>query len=360
MEDGKYVPGSLWFYAPNKGAPVVWAFLFSVSMVWHAYQCIHYKCWKVTGFLPWSALLFVVGYILREIGAYNYDNINIFISSLVFIYAAPPIYELANYFILSRILYYVPYNSPIHPGRVLTTFGAISSVIEALNANGAAYVANTSLNERKQNIGKSLLKSALVLQLVVLSLFILLAATFHRRCIKSKLIPSNLKAVLWTLYASSFLIGSRTIFRTVEYFTTANLHFDKHLDPSTLSPVLRYEWFFWVFEGMLMVINSFLLNARHPMRFLPRDNKIYLAEDGVTEIHGEGYEDQRKWWVTFLDPFDVIGMAKGRNMKSRFWETHTEGRAVAADGSGSESKGEGRPAHDIVDVERNAGRLGSD
>lgn len=49
----------------------------------------YYKCWKVTGILPWSALLFVVGYILREIGAFNYGNIEVFISSLVFIYAAP-------------------------------------------------------------------------------------------------------------------------------------------------------------------------------------------------------------------------------------------------------------------------------
>jgi len=49
----------------------------------------HYKCWKVTGVLPWSAFLFVVGYILREIGAFNYDNLKIFISSLVLIYSAP-------------------------------------------------------------------------------------------------------------------------------------------------------------------------------------------------------------------------------------------------------------------------------
>jgi hypothetical protein len=33
------VDGSLWFYAPNKEAPVVFAFLFTVSMVLHAYQC---------------------------------------------------------------------------------------------------------------------------------------------------------------------------------------------------------------------------------------------------------------------------------------------------------------------------------
>jgi hypothetical protein len=227
---------------------------------------------------------------------------------------------------LSRILYYVPYHSPIHPGRVLTTFGAISAIIEALNSNGAAYVANTSLPKSRQDIGKSLLKSALVMQLGVLSLFVTLAAYYHRKCKKAGQLPDNLRAVLITLYISSCLIGIRTIYRTVEYFTSANLNFHT-LDPTTISPILRYEWFFWVFEACLMVTNTFWLNVRHTMRYLPRDNKIYLAQDGVTEIQGPGYEDKRLFIVTIFDPFDFVGMCRGRNMEKRFWETHQEGRA---------------------------------
>ncbi|TVY58985.1 hypothetical protein LSUE1_G008720, partial [Lachnellula suecica] len=254
MENGQYVDGSLWFYAPNKAAPVVFALAFLISGLIHTYQCMQqhrrYKCWKVTGILPWSALLFVVGYILREIGAFNFGNVNIFISSIVFIYAAPP--------------------------------------------------------QSNQDTGKALLKTALVLQLVVLSLFVFLAAYFHRQCKRARILPENLKKVLGTLYVSSALIGIRTIYRTVEYFSTAELHFTSDTDPSTFSPILRYEWFFWVFEGSLMVLNSFMLNARHPMRFLPRSNKVYLAQDGVTEVEGEGYRDRRMWVLTVLDPFDVV------------------------------------------------------
>lgn len=51
----------------------------------------HYKCWKVTGLFPWAALLFVVGYILREVGAFHYSIINIYIASQVFIYCAPSV-----------------------------------------------------------------------------------------------------------------------------------------------------------------------------------------------------------------------------------------------------------------------------
>jgi hypothetical protein len=260
-----------------------------------------------------------------------------------------PLYELANYFILSRILYYVPYHSPIHPGRVLTTFGAISSVVEALNGNGAAYSANSSLSKNKQDIGRSLLKAALILQLGVLASFVMLAAHFHYKCKKASILPKNLKAALVTLYFSSALIGIRTIYRTVEYFTTASLHWDGLIDLDTFSPILRYEWFFWVFEASLMIVNTFLLNARHPMRFLPRNNKIYLAEDGTTEIEGPGYEDKRPWYATFVDPFDLVGITKGRNMERRFWDTHEAGRMdVPKERNGDVEKGKGVVAPEVL------------
>jgi hypothetical protein len=211
-------------------------------------------------------------------------------------------------------------------------------VVEALNANGAAYVANTSLPQSKHDIGKALLKSALVLQLVVLTLFVLLAVNFHRKCRKAGILPQNLRAVLITLYISSALIGTRTIYRTIEYFTTAALKFnDTNLKISDISPIFRYEWFFWVFEGVLMAINSVMLNVWHPMRFLPRNIKIYLAMDGVTEIEGAGYEDKRSFLVTLFDPFDLYGMMKGRNMETRFWETHAEGRVNVETGRNGEA-----------------------
>lgn len=288
--------------------------------------------------LPWSALIFAAGYALREYGTFHYiydsddhatkTNLNVYIASLVLLYAAPPLYELCNYFILSRVLYYVPYHSPIHPGRVLTTFVALSAIVEALTANGGVRVANSNpkLPDSYRETGRILLKIALILQIVILGLFVLLAATYQRRCQKAKIFPANLKAVLTTLYVSSTLIGTRTIYRIVEYFLVANFHANSVAEANAASPILRYEWFFWVFEATLMVTNTFLLNARHPMRYLPRDNTIYLAEDGITEIKGPGYEDKRHWLLTVIDPFDLGGMFQGRNMNRRFWDTHPEGR----------------------------------
>jgi len=124
-----YVQGSYWYYAPNKGAPIAFAIFFLISGLVHVWQCFRYKCWKVGGLLPWAATLFTAGFIMRELGAFHFTNLKIYISSTVLLLVAPPVYEGANYFLLGRILYYVPYHSPIHPGRVVTTFVGIDAVI---------------------------------------------------------------------------------------------------------------------------------------------------------------------------------------------------------------------------------------
>lgn len=60
-----------------------------------------------------------------------------------------------------------------------------------------------------------------------------------------------------------------------------------------LSPLLRYEWFFYVFDGAVMLANSWLWNVFNPGRYLPRDRTVSLAEDGVSETEGRnkaGYQ----------------------------------------------------------------------
>ncbi|KAK3936885.1 RTA1 domain-protein [Diplogelasinospora grovesii] len=323
MEDGQYVQGSIYFYAPNKGAPVFFAVAFALSGFYHIYQCIKYKSWRLTGFYIVCAVCFTGGFIVREMGAFDMGNLVKYIIQMCLVYAAPPIFELANYNILGRILYFIPYHSPIHPGRVITTFALISAVVEALNGNGASYSANQSLPQSKQDIGHALLKAALLIQIVVVTLFLLLAGVFHRRCLEAGITNQKVYNALYTLYASTGLLTARTIYRIVEYWSIAQLNFGQAgFDPMSLSPIIRYEWFFYVFEASLMLCNQVLMNVRHPRKYLPKSTKTYLAQDGVTEITGPGYKDTRPFLVTVLDPFDLMGIAKGKDKESRFWENN--------------------------------------
>ncbi|KIY65708.1 hypothetical protein CYLTODRAFT_437765 [Cylindrobasidium torrendii FP15055 ss-10] len=314
-----YAEGSYWYYAPNKVAPAVFASLFLLSGIAHAYQCHRYNCWRIGFFLPWAAALFTGAFITREIGAFDYDNKGVYIASTVLFLIAAPVYEGANYFLLGRILYYIPYNSPIHPGRVVITLLGVDFIIAIVTGIGAARVSNSHYSQHVQDTGKALLKTGLVLQLLLMATYVCIALSFHRQCAKRNTLSSNLRTVLAVLYSSCGLITVRTLYRTVEYFEAESVNLYSR-DRSDISPLLKQEWYFWVFEVTVMFINTVVINVWHPSRYLPRNNKIYLRQDGVTEVEGPGYFDERSFLMRWIDPFDVVGLFNGRDKKNRFWE----------------------------------------
>ncbi|KAL2127574.1 hypothetical protein VTI74DRAFT_10462 [Chaetomium olivicolor] len=290
---------SLYIYAPNKGAPIFFTTAYAISAVFHICQCYRYKAFKLIGLHPVCAVFFTAGYALRECGAYNYlysvttkHPLVIFILSQVFIYICPPLLELANYHVLGRIFYYVPYSAPVPPSRVLATFGGLMALVEALNAIGVALSANPSSSQKQQALGSHLTIAALAVQLVVIMIFICLAALFHRRCVKASIQTKAVKTLLLTLYVSMTLILVRCAYRLVEHTGNTKVDLDSIEALRSLSPLLRYEVFFYIFEASLMLINSVLWNVWHPGRFLPRDNHVYLARDG-TEVEREENADDR-------------------------------------------------------------------
>ena len=100
--------GSIYFYAPNKGAPIFFAIAFAASGLFHAYQCMsvsllpkfsddsikltlgrRYNSWRITGIYVFCSVLFTAGFIVREIGAFDYTDLIVYIVSICLIYAAP-------------------------------------------------------------------------------------------------------------------------------------------------------------------------------------------------------------------------------------------------------------------------------
>jgi RTA1 like protein len=224
-----------------------------------------------------------------------------------------PLLELANYHVLGRILYYVPHFAPIDPSKVLSIFGALSVVVEALNSIGVSFRANTKATQSHQALGEHLTTAALVLQLVVIAIFVVLATIFHRRCAKANIHTKAVSAPLNTLYISTSLIFIRCIYRLVEQFGNTTVDLDDLDALKALSPVLRHEWFFYVFEATLMLANSVLWNVRSPGRHLPGNYRIYLALDGTTELEGEDKSDNRSLLATLIDPLGLILRKKKDN-----------------------------------------------
>lgn len=194
---------------------------------------------------------------------------------------------------------------------MLTAFGILSTIVEMLNAIGISYIANRSLPDSLNNLGDILMKASLIVQLVVIALFCLLAAVFQRRCCKSGIYPRSVSVPLRTLYISTGLILVRCIYRVVEHFSASAV--------DAPSAIVRYEWFFYVFEASLMLVNAVLWNWWHPRRFLPEASNIYLARDGVSEVEGPGWKDRRSFLVTVLDPFGWFVSSKEKERP--FWES---------------------------------------
>lgn len=162
------------------------------------------------------------------------------------------------------------------------------------------------------------------MQIGVILLFSMIAGVFHRRCIKGGIRSRKVQGPLVTLYISMTLILIRTIYRMIEHFGVSRLPTNPSEDwkPKKLPPVVRYEWFFWVFEATLMLVNTVLWNYRHPRRYLPEDYHTYLAQDGQTELKGPGWKDNMPWFMTFIDPcgMSVSLTGRGRKTERPFWE----------------------------------------
>ncbi|KAK3295367.1 uncharacterized protein B0H64DRAFT_424132 [Chaetomium fimeti] len=301
MAAGEPILYSLYVYAPNKGAPIFFTIAFAISAIFHIWQCYRYKAFKLIGLHPVCAVLFTVGYALREYGAldnYLYSTTTktpliIFIVSQIFIYICPPLLELANYHVLARVFYYVPYCSPLPPGRVLAIFGGSMVAVELLNSLGVSFAANPASSPEQQTLGSHLTIAAVALQLAIILIFFILAGLFHRRLSKASIHAQPVKAMLTTLYTSMALIFARCVYRLVEHAGNTKVELTSLAALRSLSPLLRHEAFFYVFEASLMLLNSALWNVWHPGRFLPHDNLTYLARDGSGEVRREETPDGR-------------------------------------------------------------------
>ena len=202
------------------------------------------------------------------------------------------------------------------PNRVLTTFGVLMAFVETLNSLGVAFSANPSTSHSQQAMGSSLTIAALSIQLGVILIFILLAALFHRRCIRGNVRSAAVFTLLRTLYISMVLILVRCLYRLVEHTGNTTVRLDDLDSLESLSPILRYEWFFYVFEATIMLANSVLWNVWNPGRYLPESYHVHLSQDGVTEVEGADEADNRPLLAKVGHVF-TFGLLFGRKREFR-------------------------------------------
>lgn len=165
-------------------------------------------------------------------------------------------------------------------------------------------------------ISDSMMKASLIVQILIVSIFFLMAGIFHYCCRAGGIGSPKVMRPMAVLCTSMALVLGRTLYRIAEQFSIAPN--PSALDPSSLSPVVLNEWYFYVFDAALMLIGLVLWNVWHPRRYLPQSQTRYLAQDGVTVLKGPGWKDSRSLTETFLDPFAAMTNRGGH--KKLFWE----------------------------------------
>ncbi|KAJ5233149.1 hypothetical protein N7468_006105 [Penicillium chermesinum] len=284
---GNVVYGSIYLYAPNKVAPIVFCIIFFLSLVGHLFQCQRYHAWGMIGLHTLAATLYVAGYGLRAYGSHHYiynpaasDSSTVlltYIMSQVFIYVCPPLLELSNYHVLSRVFYYVPYHTPIKPGRVFLVFGTLMSIVEFFNGLGVAFSSNPKGHE--QGAGRALVLVSLAIQICVIGTFFALSAMFFHRCRRAGVHNKAIPSMIYVLWCSMVFILIRTIFRVVEHSGNTTRDMASLREEMKITPLDRYEWYFYLFEGATMLANSLWWNLFSPGRFLPRTTNTWIGED---------------------------------------------------------------------------------
>jgi hypothetical protein len=237
------------------------------------------KSWCLLSLFPLSALSFTLGYALRAgnaFDAYLYSpssptNLILYILSQVCIYIPPPLLELANYHILGRLLAYIPSCAPLPPRVVVRVFGWVMLVVETVNALGVSLSANPNAKEVMKALGRGMTFTALGLQLLVICAFGVLATVFWVRVRATGVGLSAVETALRTLYVSMGLILVRCVYRVVEHVGNGEVDLGDGDKLARLSPVMRYEAFFYVFEAVLMLVNVGVWNVWNWMRWFSRE-----------------------------------------------------------------------------------------
>ncbi|KAM7201277.1 hypothetical protein V8F33_003377 [Rhypophila sp. PSN 637] len=340
MSDEKIVPGSVYFYAPNKGAAIFFTVAFAVSGLYHVWQCFYFKCFKLTTLLTLSCAVLTTAYATRAYGSVHYDDTQVYTASTLLLYIAPPIFQLANLQILGRLYYFVPYFALMHPARMFLTFASITAVIEILAVMGVAYLSNRSLPEKSTQMGDAMAKASLVLQLIQIAITLLMVITFHHVSRQGKITKSpRVTRPLAILYTTTGLLLLRTLYATFYHFATPANPTRALQDQNgpALPPILFGEVYFLVLDSTPILLSTILWNIFHPRSYLPADDTRYLAQDGRTELKGPGWKDSRSLTETFMNPFASLTHRAGH--EKPFWERNgyafgRSGRVVRTGGQG--------------------------
>lgn len=237
--------------------------LFIVSLLLNISQGIWYRTWTFTFALVSGNIAEVLGYVGRIISYNDPFNMNGFLMQICCLTFAPAFFAAGIYLCLSRIVtIYGADISRIRPVRYTQIFICCDFFSLVLQGAGGGIASVASQNQKDPANGTHIMVAGLAFQVFTIALFMFLCAEYAYRVATSgrKLDPIyehlrgswKFKGFLVMIGFATVCIQIRSIYRLIE------------LSQGWKGKLIRNETYFFVLEGIMVILAVLSMNLFHP------------------------------------------------------------------------------------------------
>ncbi|EHY56567.1 hypothetical protein HRR80_003722 [Exophiala dermatitidis] len=263
----EYAKQGRYNYAPAFAPAVVFSVLYAIAMAVNAVQFFRHRAW-FWWVMNFAVAMELVGYITRAISVKQLDSRNIFIVQLVMILIAPAVMAAACYMSFGRVVLWViprEYQGARHlwvPARRVTpVFAGCDVASFFVQVAGGSMIASANTSS-KLSTGRTVVLVGLALQLATFGFFVVAALRLMvllRTKLKDVVLPAqrNWPLFLFMVNVANVLILIRTTLRLIEYAIGDHNY------------LVDNEWFFYVFDSVLMFLVVLVFLVFHPGHYLP-------------------------------------------------------------------------------------------
>ncbi|KAF9041080.1 RTA1-domain-containing protein [Hymenopellis radicata] len=270
-------------YTPTRNVCLILLVLFSVSTLLHTGQAIRYRMlWPIPTILL-AGLLEIAGWAGRFWSSFDDTKDSPFMLQIVTTIIGPTPFLAANFIIFGAIVRIMGQGysrlSPRYYSIIFVSCDVISLVVQG--AGGGIAASGNTLEDA--NMGGNIMLGGIVFQLVVMTLFLLLAGEFFYRFFTDSPIAgrdfarvdsvgshvtltnsgyrlsSKMRLMLVALFFNTACLYIRAVYRTIE------------LAGGWHGAIIETEIWFNIFDGAMVVLAFYTLNFAHPGRLLGRD-----------------------------------------------------------------------------------------
>ncbi|KEF61450.1 uncharacterized protein A1O9_03016 [Exophiala aquamarina CBS 119918] len=287
-------PDALWVYCPSFAAAILFSILFGSTTLAHTVQAVIYRK-RFAFVLIMGGMWECGGYITRTLSVIDQKNTAIYTVQQLLILLAPLWINAYIYMLLGRMIHFFLVDDRVFGlrARKITKCFVWFDVIAFLVQATGGMMATPDASAKTQKLGLDIYTAGVGLQLFFLSIFTSLAVGFQRRLKQQSQSPvandsgsdydpesylqprsgphtpspALARRLLILLYIVMVLVIIRNIYRLVEFATGVD------------SPIVKHEWFSYVWDAAPMFIAMIVLNIEYPGKVLQGPRADFRQED---------------------------------------------------------------------------------